>query len=63
MTYLFKNPIIKKLLELLIAVIDAKLLKAVEFIIFCTKGKQNITSLDDLYLAINHDLKRLNIKG
>lgn len=42
MTYLFKNPIIKKLLELLIAVIDAKLFKAVEFIIFCTKGKQNI---------------------
>ena len=52
-TYLFKNPIIEQLLELLVAVIDTKLFKAVEFIVFCADGKQNIYitlkngSLDD----------------
>lgn len=37
--YLFKNFVIKKLLEFFIVVIDVKLFKVVEFIIFCIKGK------------------------
>ena len=33
-TYLFQYPIIKELLQLFIAVVDAKLFKAVEFVVF-----------------------------